>query len=200
MTARTTDAPVRQTLNRVATMRDRPEVSVGDMVGAVGPTGPLPVLMLLGLVLVSPLSGVPLFSTLVGLVMVLTAGQMLIGRDRPRLPSPLAKRSVSGTRLGRALARLRGIAQRIDRVTTAGRLGVLTRPPVATLVLSLIVVIGLIMPVLEFVPFSSSIFGGAVALMALGLFVRDGLLVLAGLTVVAAATAIPVTVAVRLIG
>ena len=39
------------------------------------------------------------------------------------------------------------------------------------------------MPFLEFVPFSSSLVGGAVALLAFGMFARDGLFVMLGLTV-----------------
>jgi len=39
------------------------------------------------------------------------------------------------------------------------------------------------MPFLEFVPFSSSLIGSAVALLAFGMLARDGLFVIFGLTV-----------------
>jgi hypothetical protein len=40
---------------------------------------------------------------------------------------------------------------------------------------------GLMMPFLEFVPFSSSLVGAAVALLAFGMLARDGLFVMLGL-------------------
>ena len=62
---------------------------------------------------------------------------------------------------------------------TGKRLSVLVRPPMDRLLHLACVLCGIAMPVLELVPFTSSILGAAVVLLAMTLLVRDGLLALA---------------------
>ncbi len=65
---------------------------------------------------------------------------------------------------------------------THRRMSYLVTPPLVFIPQILCVLTGLTMPFLEFVPFSSSLAGTAVALLAFGMFAKDGLFILFGVT------------------
>ena len=65
-------------------------------------------------------------------------------------------------------------------------------PPFDRALLALCLICGLAMPVLELVPFTSSFLGGAVALLAISIIVRDGLFASLAFAVIAAVIATPV--------
>ncbi|MEE4382194.1 MAG: exopolysaccharide biosynthesis protein, partial [Pseudomonadales bacterium] len=71
---------------RAAVEADGAEVSVGELMEAVGRRSFAPVLLLVGLLLVSPLSGIPSFPTLMALLVCLVSVQMLLGRRHFWLP------------------------------------------------------------------------------------------------------------------
>ncbi len=168
-------------------------VAVADIVGAFGASAFLPVMMVPALLVISPLSGIPLFSSLCGLTIALVAGQMLAGRRRLWLPQVLQRRRIEGARLHDGARRLRRLADWIDR-HAHGRLPALVGRGANVPVLLACLLAGLSMPFLEVVPFSSSVLGLAVLLFCTGLLSGDGLFVIAGLVVLCVALAIPVTV------
>jgi len=155
------------------------KVSLGEVIATFGRRSFLPVLMLPALLVVSPLSGIPLFSSICGLAIALISAQMLIpGRDTLWLPRALAERKISGQRAQKVLPRLYGIADRLDRHARV-RLAVLVEPPGRYVVECACLVAGLCMPLMEILPFTSSALGVSILLMATGLLARDG--VFAGL-------------------
>jgi hypothetical protein len=167
-------------------------VTLGDVLAAFGRRSFLPMLMVPALLVLSPLSGIPLFSTVCGLTIALISAQMLWpGRDCLWLPARLTRQRVSGARARRAVARLGRLARWLDR-HARGRGGLLVghRPGRAALELCCLLA-GAAMPVLEVVPFSSSVLGLAVLLIATGLLTRDGLFAAAGLAVLVAAPLLP---------
>lgn len=159
-------------------------ISVSDLVEGLGHASFTPLLLVPALIVVSPLSGIPILPSVCGLTIALIAGQMVFGRRHLWLPQWLLSRSVDCERLKSALGWLERPAGWVDGIT-AHRLDVLVSPPIAWLLLLACALSGAVMPLLEVLPFTSSILAAAVCLMATGLLVRDGLVAVAGLGFVA---------------
>lgn len=169
-------------------------VSLHDLIETGGTASFVPALMVPALLVVSPLSGVPLFSTLSGIAIALISVQMLWQRDRPALPAFLARRKIPARRLRGAFGPMRKAADFLDRHTRADRLRRLVGRRGRVLPQTLCVVAGATMPVLELVPFASSILGAAVLCFAVALLTRDGLFAVFGMTIMAAAALVPFVV------
>ena len=84
------------------------------------------------------------------------------------------RRSVDGPSLRSALDKSRPVIAWIDRRTRRGLTGLFHRPVIYVPEL-LCLLSGLVMPVLEFIPFSASIVATGVCLLALSMLTRDGL-------------------------
>ncbi|WP_226779116.1 exopolysaccharide biosynthesis protein [Oceaniglobus trochenteri] len=182
--------PVRHIVEQLDALSDSEKISVREIIQNFGRTSFLPMLLVPALMLVSPLSGIPLFSTFCGLWIVAVALQRLARRERLWLPGLITRREVSGAALHRAAGRLRWVADWLDR-NSRPRLRVLVTPPLSLLAYFMCAVAGLVIPFLELVPFSSSILGLLVALVAVGLLVRDGVYLIVAVGVGAVAASIP---------
>lgn len=186
----TDDQPISDVVDGLLSLSSADQVSYSDILKQFGQTAFLPLLMVPALLVVTPLSGIPLFSSLCGLTIALIAAQMLVGRSELWLPSAIATRTIEGRKISRFLDRFRGLAGWIDR-RTERRIAVLNSIPVQKLVQLLCVFAGLSMPLLEVVPLSSSLLGCAVLLFASSMLTRDGVLFLSGLFLYSTAMAIP---------
>lgn len=173
-------------LDRVDAAAEAEELSFRDVVEAVGEASFVPVLMAPALAVVTPLSGIPLFSSFCGLIIVLVSVQMVLDRDHLWLPGWIMRRRFPGHRVRQATGRIRGFTGYIDR-HARNRLEFLQHRPFPQITEVVCMFCGLAMPFLELVPFTSSLLGLAVTLLSLALLVRDGLLVLFGLAAVAGA-------------
>lgn len=163
-------------IGRVRVAADQTRISVADMVDAVGRDGFAAILLIPALAVATPLSGIPLFSSVMGIFITIVAAQMLSGRQSLWLPRWLLRLRAAGPRVDAAFARLTGLSGWIDRHTHP-RLTWVTRRPLVFVPQILCLLSGLVMPLLEFVPFSSSLVGSGVALLALGMLVRDGVVI-----------------------
>ena len=171
-------ANIAQLLDRLeAVAANRSHVSIGEMMDAIGRRTFGPVVLLVGLILVTPLSGVPGIPTLMGLLTLLTLGQVLLGRKRFWLPAWLVKRKVSQRKLLQGLKLLRPAAGKIDRLIRP-RLALLVKGPGLYVMALGCMVIAVVIPATEVVPFSSSIAGVALVLFGLTMISKDGLLAL----------------------
>ncbi|WP_164738274.1 exopolysaccharide biosynthesis protein [Frigidibacter oleivorans] len=168
-------------------------ISVEEAVAAMGHASFIPVMMLPALLVFSPLSGIPILPSVCGMIIALIAAQMLVGRQSLWLPGVILRRTLPAGRLDQSLAWVERPARWID-AHTGKRIGWLTRAPGRQLLLLACMVSGGVMPLLELVPFTSSILGAAITIMSLALLVRDGLLALIGLAFVAGAAAVLLTV------
>lgn len=178
-----------EVLNCAIDTAEREDVCIGDITSAFGPASFVPMLLLPALALVSPLSGIPFFSSLCGLIIVLVALQMLAGRPCVWLPEWLKRRAIAGAQLRAGLDRLRPMAVWFDQHAHQ-RVSVLFRRPVWYLLPMACVLLAMLIPFLELVPFSSSLLGASVALIGLGMLTRDGLWVFAGFLPLGAVAAI----------
>lgn len=174
------DQIITDLIGRVRGAADAPRVSIRQVVEALGEDSLPPNLMIPALAVVSPLSGVPLFSSICGIMIALISAQMLIGRDHVWLPGFLMDRQVSGAKLRKALDWMERPARFLDRVTDE-RLTLLVRRPMRWVVQAICLCCGMAMPFLELVPFTSTLMGVVVSLMAFGLLARDGAFVVLGL-------------------
>jgi len=165
-------------IGAVAITRER--VRLATLLDALGSRAYGPVLLLVGMILFSPLSGIPGVPTLMGIALLIISLQMLLGRGSLWLPGWLLSRSVSSTRLVRTLNRLRGPAARIDWFLRR-RLLHLVSGGGTVLVAMCSLTLACLMPLMEVVPFSATAAGVAVLLFGLGLVAADGVFVLLGL-------------------
>ncbi|RCV91847.1 exopolysaccharide biosynthesis protein [Billgrantia montanilacus] len=172
-----------QLLDRIGELsRSHERVSVAMVVESIGSRSFGPLLMLIGITLFSPLSGVPGMSLFMASFVLLVAVQMLIGKRHFWLPHYILDRSIERGKLQKVLDWLRKPAQGIDCVLKP-RLSFLVHNGGSFGIAGLCVVIGLCMPFMELVPFSSSAAGLALLALGLALVVHDGLLVLLALVV-----------------
>lgn len=160
-------------------------VSLGAIIDTVGHRSFGPLLLVPGLVTLAPLIGdIPGVPTLMAILLWLTTGQLLLGRERLWLPGWLRERSIASDTLAKALQRVRPVARVIDR-WTGPRLTFLVRGPGSYVVAVVCLGIGAAMPPMELIPFSATGAGAALTVFGLSLVAEDGLLALIGLTVTA---------------
>ena len=158
------------------------DVSLGELLEAAGHRSYGVTLLVPGLLLLSPLSGIPVFPSILAIGIFLTAAQLLIGRDCPWLPEWLLGRSFDHGRVRKALGWLRKPVGWIDRISRP-RLQVLTRGMARRMVALFCMFLALAMPPLDLVPTANSLSGLTLTLVSLSLVIGDGLFLLAALVV-----------------
>lgn len=171
-------------------IRDDDAMRLGALLDGFGRTAFLPLLLLPALAVVTPLSGIPFFSTICGLTIALVSAQMIFRGTSLWLPSFLLDRHLPTARVRQALDRADPVADWIDR-HSRDRLRLLVTEPMRTLAEVQCAIAGLMMPVLELVPFSSSVLGASVLLIAIGFLAHDGLYVLISLAFFFGGLALP---------
>lgn len=186
------DEPITHVIKTIDDLADDGPVYVADMIQSYGRTAFAPVMMIPALLLVSPLSGFPLFSSLCGILIFLIAVQGAIGRDSIWTPHWIARLSLPAKRAHSAAAALARSGAFVDRLTRR-RLPVLVGPMMQHPLYAVCSFAALFIPLMEFFPFSASLIGGGVSLIAVGILAKDGLFVLAGALTFTIAAVIPVT-------
>jgi hypothetical protein len=188
------DATLVGVIERVEALAQAPTVTVREIVEGFGETSFVPALLVPALIVVSPLSGIPLLSTVCGTIIAIIAIQVIVPfRTHLWLPDVLMRRKIASARLVAGLRRIERPAAWID-ARADRRLQFLVVPPLALLPQIVCVLCGAMMPFLELVPFSSSILATAVVFFCLSFLARDGLFALAGLLIAGLGATIPVTV------
>jgi len=163
----------------------RPRVSVREVEQAIGERSFGPLLLVPGLIALTPIGIIPGLPTVIAAVVVLIAGQLVLGRHEFWIPRFIAERSVKGKRLTQSLERARPAARVIDRVLKP-RLRHLTGAVATRLSALVCLLIACLIPPLELIPFGVAAPAAAIAAFGLGLTTRDGLLVLIALLASAA--------------
>lgn len=137
-------------------------------------------LLVPGLLVLSPLSGIPGLPSVFAVMVSLIAVQLLFGRERFWLPRWLLKRSASRSKYDKAIGFLQHISGYIDRLLRR-RLTFLTSGIATRLNAVLCLAIAATMPPLELIPFGNSIAGAGLSVLCLGMMARDGAMVIAAL-------------------
>lgn len=158
------------------------DITVGDSLDEFAGRLFGPLLMVPGLVVVTPVGGIPLVPSMMGLFIVLVAGQSLFGRQHPWLPGILADRGVDEEKFTSAMDKARPWLEWVDKFT-ARRLEWMVSGPMKYGLAALCILFALTLPPLEFLPMACAIPGGAILLIGLAITARDGLFAIAGVTV-----------------
>lgn len=165
------------------------DVSIGLIQRIAGQRAAGPMLLLPALIVVSPLSIIPGLPTLVGLNTILVAGQIALGREQVWLPKWLTERCISAKHAQKLLKFLRPVSRMADGVVRR-RARFMTGTVMRRIGATVCVLVGCIMPLLEFVPFTSTWAASIIAVYALAITARDGLLAMAWAGLVAGAVAL----------
>lgn len=155
---------------------DQP-VSIDCMLQATGQRSFGALLLVPGLLVFSPLSGIPGLPSIFAVMVTLIAVQLLVGRRHIWLPQWLLRRTASRSKYDRAMAFLKCPAGFIDRLLRR-RLTFLTEGIAVRFNALLCLLIAATMPPLELIPFGNSTAGAALSILGLGMMARDGVLVL----------------------
>lgn len=154
---------------------DSDSVSLFILVEAVGSRSFGSLLLMAGVLLASPLSGIPGMPTTMGMFLLLIAVQLLFRRKHFWLPSWLLQRSMAGHKLGKAVNWLLPSARFIDRWLRP-RLTVFISGVSLSFIAIICLIIAVSLPVMEVVPFSAHSAGVVLTLFGLSLIAHDGFL------------------------
>jgi hypothetical protein len=135
------------------------------------------VILLLGLIAISPLTIVPGATWLVAAATLLFAAQMLFGAQHPVLPKKLLSLRMPRNKLEAFVKAAKGTAHVVDNLTSP-RLTFLTRPPFVIGVAVICVAAALVTFPLGLIPLGPVLPGISILMMGIGLTARDGVFLL----------------------
>ncbi|MFD0859798.1 exopolysaccharide biosynthesis protein [Roseovarius aquimarinus] len=161
-------------------------VSVGEVTTAIGGRGFGPLLFIPPLFEITPIGAVPGVPTFIALICAIFAAQLVAGRSDVWLPGFIDRMSLRADRVESAVRSLRGTGAWLDR-HFGQRLDILAGRVGSRIAGTLILLLCLMVPPLELVPWASSAPMLAIAFLGLAMTVRDGLLILVGLIAAALA-------------
>ena len=176
---------LQQLLDRLEKAGTAERVDVESMLEAVGRSSFGALLLLCGLVTLSPLDIIPGIPTLIALGVFLVCVQLLAGRRHFWLPAWLLRQSIARQRFRKALAWLRKPARFGDRLVRP-RLTALAGDAAVKAIAVGCIVVAMAMPVMEVVPFSANLAGIALTAFGLAIIAHDGLLALVAFAATAA--------------
>jgi hypothetical protein len=160
-------------LNCLVTETSGEKVTLGQLMHIMERRSFGAVILLLGLIAISPLTVVPGATWTVAAVTLLFSTQLLFGMQRPWLPKALLDLKMPRDQLQGFVKASRRMAHTADKLT-APRLGFLTRPPFVIGVAVLCIAAALITFPLGLIPLAPVLPGVAIVLMGIGLTARDG--------------------------
>jgi hypothetical protein len=138
-----------------------------------------PLLLIIGLISISPAALLPGSTTIFATLTLLVALQLLFHRDHPWMPGFALRMKFSERRLEKFIRFCRPATKLIDKVIRP-RFTFLSEQPWVTGVALLVVLAALITYPLSFIPIAPLLPGLAIALFGLGMTARDGLLLAFG--------------------
>lgn len=169
-------------------------IRLGVLLSAVGRRSYGPILLLLGLIAISPLTALPFTTSIVAAITLLIAGQMALGMKRPWLPKAVLDIRVPRKAFFALLDSARPAADQLDGAILRERWTFMTVPLFVNAVALCVCAAALITFPLSLIPFAPFAPGLAIVIFGLGMTARDGVwLALAiALTATALWLAIPI--------
>jgi hypothetical protein len=164
--------------------RDRDEVSIEAILESVGNRSFGPLLVVVGIIAMSPLSGIPGLPTTIAVIVLAISVQLLFHKKHFWLPRWVVERTVAQSKFEKALRLIRPPARFVDRLLKP-RLKVLTHRVGFYAIALLCSVVAASMPPLELLPFAATLAGAALAAFGLALISEDGLVGLIAITMTA---------------
>jgi hypothetical protein len=172
-----------QLLDVLASAQDGSKaLSIGELLDTVGRRSFGPLLLVAGLIGISPVSGVPGVPTLIAVGVVIVASQLLMNRSCFWLPGWLTRRELKQSKLEKVIKFMQPVARWVDRILRP-RFCMLTSGVFVHVIAGICIVIALTMPPLELVPFSATTTSAALTAFGLALIARDGLVAAVGMLI-----------------
>lgn len=168
------------TLDRLVERTDG-EVTLDEVLKAVGSRGFGPMITVIGFIAVAPTGAIPGVPTVCAALILLVCVQLFLPRKHPWMPAPMRRISFSHDRLKKAVEKTGPVVGFIDS-WFGRRLTVLAGKAMEPLVAGVCILMALIMPPLEVFPFAVAAPGAAVVVLGVALIARDGVMTLLGLT------------------
>jgi hypothetical protein len=153
-------------------------VSVRDVMRLIGNRSFGPLLLVPGLIGLSPIGAIPGLPGIMALIVMFVASQILIGMDHAWLPDALARRSIETARLRRVVKVIHPYARRFDDFLSP-RFTLLTRGLFFYLLAALCLAVAIVTPIIELVPLAGIVPNAAIVAYALAITAHDGLWALA---------------------
>lgn len=181
MTQNDTPSTLTEVLQKIRkSSKESDNVSIEDILDIVGRRAFGPILLIAGLITLAPLVGdIPGVPTIMGIIVFLIAIQILLKKEMLWLPNAILNRSVKREKLHNAIKKLEKAAGFIDKALKP-RLTYLTSGVMIYPAAIVCLCISLVMPVMEFIPFSANFAGAALTAFGLSFIARDGLMALFG--------------------
>ena len=155
-------------------------VSMADIQQRLGRRAFGPMLLAAALPSLTPIATIPALPSILSVIVIFTAGQLVLGRHEFWLPRAILDRSVSRATMVRVIGFLRPVARFVDRLIKP-RLVALTGEPFVRVIAACCCFLALFKVPLEFVPFTGGIPAFPIAVYGLGLMARDGAVVIFGM-------------------
>jgi hypothetical protein len=148
-------------------------ILLGDILDIIGRQAYGPLLLIIGIMSVSPLAMLPGSTWAFAVLTLLVATQMALHKKRPWLPESALKFSFPEDRVAGALQKVKPWTKAVDKVVKP-RLEFLAHEPWLLVVALLAITAAIITFPLSLIPFAPLIPGIAVILVGLGVTARDG--------------------------
>ncbi|MFD2237533.1 exopolysaccharide biosynthesis protein [Aureimonas populi] len=158
------------------------EVSLDTIQDMAGENAFGPVILVPGLLAVSPLTGIPTIPSIIGLLVALISIQLVVGRRKLWLPRRMSGAALNRSRVEKAISFLRPIARWVDK-GVGPRLSFATEEWAVRGAALICFLVAITMPPLEIVPFLATTAGLVISLFGLAITLRDGVLMIFGLIV-----------------
>lgn len=179
MTTDMEDQPINTVLDRIKDDTDGDQVNLEELMEVLGTRSYGPLLLMMAILAVSPVGAIPGMSIITAAIVILLAGQMLIGRKSPWLPRRLLEKGVPRKRITKAVEQFRPWVGWADQLVSK-RLAVFNLPSANKVTAVLCILLACLFFPLAFVPFGVAIPGTVLGVMALGLMAKDGVVLLLG--------------------
>jgi len=161
-------------------------LTLGDLLDSVGRRSYGPLLLVIGLIAVSPVTAIPGLTWATAALTLIVALQIAIGRERIWLPKSALNITVGRRDVHKGVEKSRPAARWIDHLLRP-RLEFLSKPPFVNIVGVICVLAALITFPLGLIPLLPLIPGIAIVAFGLGMTARDGVWLTLGVLVVSGA-------------
>ena len=151
------------------------KLSLKEILQVVGHRAYGPMLLIIGILSVSPLSLIPGSTWTFAILTLLVATEMAFHKRHPWLPESALKASFPETKIQAALKKVRPFTKTVDKIVRP-RLEFLAGEPWLAMVALVAIAAALITFPLSFIPLAPFIPGVTIILIGLGITARDGVL------------------------
>lgn len=156
------------------------KITLNDALDAFGSQAFGPLILVPAILLTLPTGALPGVPIALGAVIAFVCLELLLGREKPAIPSLFGKLKFSREGLEKGRQKGEGVIGAIDSVIRR-RLGFMMKPPLLQLLAVVCIALCVLLIPLEIIPFATAVPGSALILLGLAITARDGLLALIGL-------------------